>query len=321
MRCSPRRLVMKTDVVQPVLNNYLRSRRCSQLTLQGLDYAPRAQECLGMPAIHNSVLSSSDCNSILYSSKRYTSKYRIFINMSKRGNIMVATSPRKKVLASILSRLCISKCPVNKETGCSSINGTSTNNGPVKRKLQDRRVTTVPVSDYESDEIELDTDYVSGVLSIFTDSMENDVGHMAPSTALACKNSVREIRYDCLTNFYLDFADNSSNFLFNSRMFRGLYTNDLRLPHRKKSLGVKSPLREMRRYGNRQSHLQLQAGAWELFKMSTSCLNTAAVRRRTDVRTCSQIPGVARIVRQCCSIRTHFSLDVRRHLNATFPGR
>ncbi|KAJ4445004.1 hypothetical protein ANN_06803 [Periplaneta americana] len=47
---------------------------------------------------------------------------------------------------------------------------TSTNNGPVKRKLQGRRKTTVPVSDYESDEIELDTDYdLSGVLSIFTD--------------------------------------------------------------------------------------------------------------------------------------------------------
>ncbi|KAJ4429900.1 hypothetical protein ANN_22104 [Periplaneta americana] len=62
--------------------------------------------------------------------------------------------------------------PVNKETGCSSINGTSTNDGPVKRKLQGRRNTTVPVSDYESDEIELDTDYdVSGVLAIFTDSL------------------------------------------------------------------------------------------------------------------------------------------------------
>ncbi|KAJ4428267.1 hypothetical protein ANN_24284 [Periplaneta americana] len=46
-----------------------------------------------------------------------------------------------------------------------------------------------------------------------------------------------------------------------------------------------------------------------------------AAVRRIDVRTCTKIPGVARIVRQCCSIRTHFSLDVRRHLNATFPGR
>ncbi|KAJ4431308.1 hypothetical protein ANN_19905 [Periplaneta americana] len=64
----------------------------------------------------------------------------------------------------------LSRSQVNKETGCSSINGTSTNDGPVKRKLQGRRITTVPVSDYESDEIELDTDYdVSGVLSIFTD--------------------------------------------------------------------------------------------------------------------------------------------------------
>ncbi|KAJ4428790.1 hypothetical protein ANN_25783 [Periplaneta americana] len=50
---------------------------------------------------------------------------------------------------------------VNKETGSSSINGTSTNDGPIKRKLQGRRKTTVPVSDYESDEIELDTDYDS----------------------------------------------------------------------------------------------------------------------------------------------------------------
>ncbi|KAJ4427200.1 hypothetical protein ANN_24817 [Periplaneta americana] len=65
--------------------------------------------------------------------------------------------------------LIVVTAPVNKETGCSRINGTSTNNGPVKRKLQGRRITTVPVSDYESDEIELDTDYdTSGVLSIFT---------------------------------------------------------------------------------------------------------------------------------------------------------
>ncbi|KAJ4430471.1 hypothetical protein ANN_22687 [Periplaneta americana] len=34
--------------------------------------------------------------------------------------------------------------PVNKERGCSSINGTSTSDGPVKRNLQGRRKTTVP---------------------------------------------------------------------------------------------------------------------------------------------------------------------------------
>ncbi|KAJ4434582.1 hypothetical protein ANN_23144 [Periplaneta americana] len=76
---------------------------------------------------------------------------------------------------------------LNKETGCSSINGTSTNNGPVKRKLQGRRITTVPVSDYESDEIELDTDYdVSGVLSIFTDS-ESDVEKKTKSVKIMLK--------------------------------------------------------------------------------------------------------------------------------------
>ncbi|KAJ4427955.1 hypothetical protein ANN_23968 [Periplaneta americana] len=76
---------------------------------------------------------------------------------------------------------------VNKETGCSSINGTSTNDSPVKRKLQGRRKTTVPVSDYESDEIELDTDYdVSGVLSIFTDS-ESDMEKKTKSVKLMLK--------------------------------------------------------------------------------------------------------------------------------------
>ncbi|KAJ4445623.1 hypothetical protein ANN_12305 [Periplaneta americana] len=68
-----------------------------------------------------------------------------------------------------------------------NINGTSTNDGPVKRKLQGRRKTTVPVSDYESDEIELDTDYdVSGVLSIFTDS-ESDVEKKTKSVKLMLK--------------------------------------------------------------------------------------------------------------------------------------
>ncbi|KAJ4441860.1 hypothetical protein ANN_11720 [Periplaneta americana] len=76
---------------------------------------------------------------------------------------------------------------VNKETGCSSINGTSTNNGPVKRKLLGRRITTVPVSDYESDEIELDTDYdVSDVPSIFTDS-ESDVEKKTKSVKIMLK--------------------------------------------------------------------------------------------------------------------------------------
>ena len=57
--------------------------------------------------------------------------------------------------------------------------------------------------------------------------MENDVGHMTTSAALACKDSVREIRDDCLT-----ICQISS---FKSRMFRGLltYTNDLRVPQRK----------------------------------------------------------------------------------------
>ncbi|KAJ4431385.1 hypothetical protein ANN_19982 [Periplaneta americana] len=80
-----------------------------------------------------------------------------------------------------------SKEAINKETGCSSINGTSTNNGPVKRKLQGRRITTIPVSDHESDEIELDTDYdVSDVLSIFTDS-ESDVEKKTKSVKIMLK--------------------------------------------------------------------------------------------------------------------------------------
>ncbi|KAJ4435167.1 hypothetical protein ANN_23743 [Periplaneta americana] len=78
-------------------------------------------------------------------------------------------------------------CQVNKETGCSSISGTSTNDGPVKQKLQGRRKTTVPVSDYESDEIELNTDHdVSGVLSIFTDN-ESDVEKKTKSVKLMLK--------------------------------------------------------------------------------------------------------------------------------------
>ena len=42
--------------------------------------------------------------------------------------------------------------------------------------------------------------------------MENDVRHMSTSAALVCKNSAHQIRYDCMTSFHLDFADNSSNF-------------------------------------------------------------------------------------------------------------
>ena len=63
---------------------------------------------------------------------------------------------------------------------------------------------------------------------------ENDVGHMATFAALVCKNSVREIRYDCLTT--------SGISSFKSLIFRGLltYTNDLRVPQRNKSQGVKS---------------------------------------------------------------------------------
>ncbi|KAJ4447972.1 hypothetical protein ANN_09982 [Periplaneta americana] len=71
-----------------------------------------------------------------------------------------------------------------------NINGTSTNSSPVKRKLQGRRITTVPVSDYESDEIELDTDCdVSGVLSIFTDS-ESDVEKKTKSVKIMLRHIV-----------------------------------------------------------------------------------------------------------------------------------
>ncbi|KAJ4430718.1 hypothetical protein ANN_19309 [Periplaneta americana] len=92
-------------------------------------------------------------------------------------------------------------CPVNKETGCSSINGTSTNDGPVIRKLQRRRKTTVPVSDYESDEIELDTDYdVSGVLFIFTDS-ESDVEKKTKSVKLMLKSVTRNRALRCKIYF------------------------------------------------------------------------------------------------------------------------
>ncbi|KAJ4426554.1 hypothetical protein ANN_27368 [Periplaneta americana] len=96
--------------------------------------------------------------------------------------------PRRRIESSqIKLQLLGSLYPVNKETGCSSINGTSTNDGPVKRKLQGRRITTVPVSDYDSDEIELDTDYdVSGVLSIFTDS-ESDVEKKTKSVKIMLK--------------------------------------------------------------------------------------------------------------------------------------
>ncbi|KAJ4437673.1 hypothetical protein ANN_17818 [Periplaneta americana] len=70
---------------------------------------------------------------------------------------------------------------------CSSINSTSTNDGPVKRKLQGIRKTIVPVSGYESYEIELDTDYdVFGVLSLFTDS-ESDVEKKTKSVKLMLK--------------------------------------------------------------------------------------------------------------------------------------
>ena len=57
--------------------------------------------------------------------------------------------------------------------------------------------------------------------------MQNDVGHMTTSTALVCKNSIREIRYDCLTTNRI--------FSFKSWTFRGLltYTNDLREPQGK----------------------------------------------------------------------------------------
>ncbi|KAJ4449569.1 hypothetical protein ANN_00971 [Periplaneta americana] len=68
---------------------------------------------------------------------------------------------------------------------------TSTNNGPVKRKLQGRRKTTVPVSDYEIYEIELDTDYdLSGVLSIFTDNTLRD----RHSTAIETRRAFQKIR-------------------------------------------------------------------------------------------------------------------------------
>ena len=59
--------------------------------------------------------------------------------------------------------------------------------------------------------------------------MQNDIGHMTTSAALACKNYVREIFQDCLTTPRISF--------FKSRMFRVLltYTNDLRVPQRKKN--------------------------------------------------------------------------------------
>ena len=57
--------------------------------------------------------------------------------------------------------------------------------------------------------------------------MENDVGHMSTFAALVCKNSVLEIRYDCLTTRRISS--------FKSRIFRGLltYTNDLIVPQGK----------------------------------------------------------------------------------------
>ncbi|KAJ4428411.1 hypothetical protein ANN_24448 [Periplaneta americana] len=94
---------------------------------------------------------------------------------------------------------CRGRSLINKETGCSCINGTSTNNGPVKRKLQGRRITTVPVSDYESDEIELDTDYdVSGVLSIYRHKMvaliEDGNSQRYVATVLGTRRAFQKIR-------------------------------------------------------------------------------------------------------------------------------
>ena len=53
--------------------------------------------------------------------------------------------------------------------------------------------------------------------------MQNDVGHMTTSAALVCKNSVREIRYDCLTIRRISSVK--------ARIFLSLleYTNDLRV--------------------------------------------------------------------------------------------
>ena len=64
--------------------------------------------------------------------------------------------------------------------------------------------------------------------------MQNDGGHMTTSAALVCKNSVREIRYDCLTTCRIS--------CYKSRIFRGLltYPKDLRVPQEKKIKGVKS---------------------------------------------------------------------------------
>ena len=72
---------------------------------------------------------------------------------------------------------------------------------------------------------------------------------MTISAALVYKNSVRKIRFDCLTTRPISS--------FKARTFLGLltYTNDLRVPQWKKSKGLKShdlvdhwwsPLREMR---------------------------------------------------------------------------
>ncbi|KAJ4426783.1 hypothetical protein ANN_26582 [Periplaneta americana] len=61
----------------------------------------------------------------------------------------------------------------------------------LKRQLQGTRKTTVPVSDHESDEIELDTDYdVFGVLSIFADS-ESHVEKKTKSVKLMLKAHIR----------------------------------------------------------------------------------------------------------------------------------
>ena len=59
--------------------------------------------------------------------------------------------------------------------------------------------------------------------------MQNDVGHMITSAALVCKNSVREIRYDCLTTRRISS--------FTLRNVGGLltYTNGLGVPQGKKS--------------------------------------------------------------------------------------
>ena len=57
--------------------------------------------------------------------------------------------------------------------------------------------------------------------------MQNDVGHIITSAALVGKNSVREIRYDCLTTRRISSSK--------ARIFLSLltYTIDLSVPQRK----------------------------------------------------------------------------------------